>query len=101
MLQSATRLTMPSWAADALLRLIRISPFIGVALVVFRMVRALQRMQISAGKGARRHLSTASTPGEFWFEMALHLVVAGFLFLMGLLLIGLAPRWLEALMSGD
>ena len=81
--------------ADALLWLIRISPFIGAAYVVFRMVRAFRGGEIVAGKAARRQLSTRSTPGQFWFEIALHFAFAVFLFLIGLLFVGLAPQWFE------
>lgn len=89
---------MPPWAADALLNLILISPFIGAAIVVFRMARAFHGGEVLAGKGSRRNLSKVSAPGQFWFEMALHLVVAVFLFLIGLSFTDYSPQWLEAWM---
>ncbi len=79
---------MNSLVAEALLWLVRISPFFGVMVVVVRMKRAFTIGEVKAGGGKTRirTVRRATSPVFFWIEMVLHVVAGLFLFLMGVLL---------------
>ena len=87
--------------AEALLWLVRISPFFGVMVVVVRMKRAFTIGEVKAGGGKTpvRTVRRATSPVFFWIEMVLHVVAGLFLFLMGVLMTGGQHNWLVELVA--
>ena len=86
--------------ARVLLRLFMVSPFIAVAVIILRVIRALRSRELMAGGGHSRmfNVRQQTSPIFFWVEIGLHLVAGVFLFGLGMLFTNQAPTWLKELM---